>query len=278
VKRWAKNVISAIAEGATRSVGLSLLDVYYKHNGILQYEDAVVSGEDFFVRRVLKSSLAHSSPVLFDVGANVGDYCAMLATNIPRARILAFEPNRASFQHLADRFSGNVAITPMNVGLGAESGEQELYDYTAESGSVHASLYPDVFHSIYRCGAPKPVKVVIDTLDAVCLKARIDKLHFLKIDTEGNELAVLKGGSRLVSKAKIDIIQFEFNEMNVISRTFLRDFYDILQPYVMFRLSESGLICLGEYNTRHEIFKFQNIVAARRDIAAEWIDRFCARR
>lgn len=46
----------------------------------------------------------------------------------------------------------------------------------------------------------------------------------------------------------------------------------------MFRLSEFGLIRLGNYDTRHEIFKFQNIVAARKDIATNWIPRFCVPR
>jgi FkbM family methyltransferase len=278
VKRWAKDIVGSIAETATRNIGFNLLNLYYKHNGILQFKDAVVSGEDFFVRKVLKSSVPNTAAMLFDVGANVGDYCALLARNIPHARIFAFEPNPASFQHLVGRFSENVSITPVKVGLGASPGEQELYDYSTEVGSVHASLYPDVLKSIHSCGAPKPIKVMIETLDSICLQKGIEKLHFLKIDTEGNELAVLQGGSNLVSKERIDIIQFEFNEMNVISRTFLHDFYDILQGYSMFRLSKSGLISLGEYDSRHEIFKFQNIVAARRHIAVEWVPRFCTRR
>jgi len=59
--------------------------------------------------------------------------------------------------------------------------------------------------------------------------------------------------------------------------SFLQNFYNILPTHVMFRLSESGLISLGDYDTRHEIFEFQNIVAARRDIAANWIPKFCIR-
>src|SRR5262249_1560543 len=175
------------------------------------------------------------------------------------------------------RFSRATAIKIIGMGLGAVPAERDLYDYSADGGSRHATLYADVMTLIHHCEAPTPIKVNIKTLDSICLEYGIKHLHFLKIDTEGHELAVLQGAHRLVSEEKIDIIQFEFDEMNVYSRVFLRDFYNILPNYTMFRLSESGLISLGDYDARYEVFKFQNIVAARKDIAANWIPKFCIR-
>src|SRR6185436_3522307 len=86
-------------------------------------------------------------------------------------------------------------------------------------------------------------------------------VDFLKIDTEGNELKVLKGAQSLLQKNAIRAIQFEFNEMNVVSRVFLRDFYDILAGYTFYRLLPDGLLPLGRYSARNEIFAFQNIFA-----------------
>ena len=61
-------------------------------------------------------------------------------------------------------------------------------------------------------------------------------------------------------------MQFEFNEMNVISRVFLKDFYDLLgDEWDFFRLDTRKLIYLGRrYDSANEIFKFQNIVAIRK--------------
>lgn len=86
----------------------------------------------------------------------------------------------------------------------------------------------------------------------------------LKIDTEGHELNVLKGARLTIAKGMVDVIQIEFNEMNVISRTFFKDIIDILPGYDFYRLLPDGLLPLGAYKILDfEIFAFQNIVALK---------------
>jgi hypothetical protein len=101
----------------------------------------------------------------------------------------------------------------------------------------------------------------------------------MKIDTEGHEYAVLQGSQELLQRGAFRLIQFEFNQMNVMSRVFLKDFYDLLgEGYVFFRLSEHELIPLEGYNTRNEIFIFQNIIAVWRPLAeAETFRRYVRR-
>jgi FkbM family methyltransferase len=275
MERWLKHKLLLLAEKVILRSGRSnSARIYFKHHGIWQHNSLTASGEDLFISRVLKSSIPDRFPILFDVGANIGDYSATLLEHVPSARIFAFEPNPASFKTLSERFSKHASITALNVGLGRTSGDLNLYDYTSDEGSAHATLHLDVMKSVHHCTAPKCIRVTIETLEAICRANGIDRLNFLKIDTEGNEFSVLEGARNMIAQQKIDIIQFEFNEMNVISRVFLRDFYDLLPEYSMFRLSEHGLIGLGDYNARHEIFAFQNIVAARKDIAVNW-RRFC---
>ncbi len=83
----------------------------------------------------------------------------------------------------------------------------------------------------------------------------------MKLDTEGHELEVLKGATGLISQDAIGVIQFEFNEMNVLSRVFLRDFYRLLEGYYMYRLDSNRLVPLYRYSSENEIFRFQNFVA-----------------
>jgi hypothetical protein len=65
----------------------------------------------------------------------------------------------------------------------------------------------------------------------------------------------------MISLDRIDFIQFEFNEMNIISRVFLKDFYQILSNYNLYRLDSNRLIPLFNYDSTNEIFKFQNFLA-----------------
>jgi hypothetical protein len=54
--------------------------------------------------------------------------------------------------------------------------------------------------------------------------------------------------------------------MNVMSRSFLKDFYDILPDYNLYRLHKDGLIRLGNYDSSNEIFLFQNIIACLKEV------------
>ena len=71
------------------------------------------------------------------------------------------------------------------------------------------------------------------------LNAHLDNLpniSLLKIDTEGHELPVFRDALESIRANKIDAIKFEFNEMNVISPAFFKDFFNLLNNYLLIRL------------------------------------------
>ena len=73
---------------------------------------------------------------------------------------------------------------------------------------------------------------------------------------------VLRGITEFIQSGKIGAIHFELNEMNVSSRTFFRDFWDILPNYVFYRLLPTGMVKIERYSPLFcEIFAYQNIVA-----------------
>jgi FkbM family methyltransferase len=51
--------------------------------------------------------------------------------------------------------------------------------------------------------------VEIVTLDAFCQTKAIDTINFLKIDTEGGDLEVLKGAVNMLTGQKVDLVQVE---------------------------------------------------------------------
>jgi len=124
-------------------------------------------------------------------------------------------------------------------------------------------LHGELFTLLHKPENIRSFEVELDTLDNYCENQKLSFIDFIKIDTEGNELAVLQGARQMIATGGLPFIQFEFNEMNVISRSFLKDFYKVLEGYEFFRLMPNGLFPLGAYNAGNEIFAFQNIIALR---------------
>ncbi len=54
-------------------------------------------------------------------------------------------------------------------------------------------------------------RVPVCTLDQFTASRNITKIHFLKVDAEGYDLAVLEGATSLLRSGAIDIFMFEFN-------------------------------------------------------------------
>jgi FkbM family methyltransferase len=243
---------------------LDLLLVAYNNIGILNFENETISGEQFLLTRVLKENLVSiSRPVIFDVGASVGKYSMMMAKEFPDAQIYAFEPNCNTFGQLIANV-GNLAKC-FNAGMGNDEKTEKIFSYSDNLASSHASMFVDVFHMFHNTKDVTEIDFQMITLDKFCEREKITDIDFLKIDTEGNELNVLMGAKRMLSDGRIKIIQFEFGECDVYSRVFLRDFYELLADYNIYRLDSQRLIPLFEYASTNEIFRFQNFIAVRKD-------------
>ncbi len=225
--------------------------------GILNYENDKVSGEDQFIKRLVKN---RKEGIIFDIGANIGDYSEKIIKSNQLMTIYAFEPHPISFSKLKNRINHKNFIA-VNAAVGEMAGEVNLYDYAEDDGSSHASLYSDVIEKIHKSKSTHH-QVNMLPLDDFVKKNKIEYITLLKIDAEGNELNILKGIDKFLKERRIEMIHFEFNEMNISSRVFFRDFYEKLIDYDIYRLLPNGMIRLNSYNPLVcEIFAYQNIVA-----------------
>jgi FkbM family methyltransferase len=225
--------------------------------GVLNFENDAASGEGHFLKTLLKG---RSGCVVFDVGANVGNYSRMIFEASPQARVYAFEPHPKTFSVLSTAMR-EFDFSPVNAAAGEKEGEFSLFDYESGDGSSHASLYKDVIENIHKAKSVEHTVKVIE-LDAFARNNNIEKIDLLKIDTEGNELSVLKSILGHIRAGKVGAIHFEFNEMNVSSRTFFRDFWELLPNYDFYRLLPKGMARIESYSPVYcEIFAYQNIVA-----------------
>jgi FkbM family methyltransferase len=235
--------------------------------GVLNYQNDEISGERYLIRTWLPKAIGgRKNPVFLDVGANVGHYSAMLLEQFPTAFIHAFEPHPKNYSRLIGNAFPVQRAKCHNVAIGESKGSLTLYDYAANDGSQHASLYEATITE-FNDRAAVGTTVPVETLDEVAANEGIAYIDFLKIDTEGHELAVLAGASQLLRDGRIGHIQFEFNALHVFSRAFFRDFRKILHTHSFYRLLPKGLLPLDANITTTEIFAFQNIVAVPKHAA-----------
>jgi FkbM family methyltransferase len=225
------------------------------------------SGEENFIRKMLPSLIKSNNPTLLDVGAYEGNYSELLSGSFTTGKIYSFEPNPKTFIRLMSNLRSNA--TGINKAVGASRGFLDLYDHADSESSEHASLHEGVISSIHGSVASS-VKVEVTTIDEFSQEHNIVHIDFLKIDAEGHELQVLKGAEKMIKNNSIGIIQIEFNEMNVVSRVFFRDFVNLLVEYIPFRLLPYGAMRLKSNPLRSEIFAFQNLVFINKKISVDF--------
>ena len=139
-------------------------------------------------------------------------------------------------------------------------------DHGHNDGSAHASLHKGVIEQIHNSSSIC-YEVDVDILDDFILRNSIEKINLLKIDTEGNELNVLLGAQASLKSGLIEVIHFEFNEMNVFSRVLFKDIWEFLPNYDFYRMLPNGLVPIQNYSPVFcEIFAYQNIVAKLKNV------------
>lgn len=228
------------------------------HNGE-QECDMAINGELGFLRETLRDCA-----VVFDIGANVGDWTALALRVNPNLHIQCFEPCDATFRILSARHFGNHVVLN-NFGLGDEPGTAVLHVTGEGKSSGGNSLYRRT--SVARYEVLREETIHIETFDHYCIDAGIPEVDFVKIDTEGHELQVLKGMREYIKASLVRIIQFEYGGTYIDARILLRDvwgYIENLNPrYRFYKLFPYGPKRIPSYTPTLENFQYANYAIIR---------------
>jgi FkbM family methyltransferase len=151
--------------------------------------------------KAVKTHLPGCAPsVIFDVGANNGRIAITLAASFPEATVYAFEPVAETFRALTENASRDPRIRPFNLALGARSRKARMR-IKSLSVSNRIAGWRDFL---------KPSETVTMTSgDNFCGEHGLDRIGFLKIDSEGHDLQVLVGFRKMLTAARIDLVEAE---------------------------------------------------------------------
>jgi FkbM family methyltransferase len=211
--------------------------------------------------RYLKQCIQKCS-VVFDVGANRGEWTKLALTLNPLISVHCFEPIKEMFSLLlTNSFPSNV--TSNNMGLSSESGRKDIY-LGVQSLYARTGL-----NAGWRISSPgKPERIDLTTLDDYCMEKNINKIDLLKCDVEGHEYSVFLGGKKMLSEGKIDRIQFEYGGCFIDARVLLKDIFELLTGfnYSIYKIMPKGLLPIPEYDQRLENFTYKNFAAVRKSI------------
>ncbi len=193
------------------TLGTSIVGRISRHEGYEDRKIARISG-------VLKN---RSSPLLLDIGANIGLVSLAVTSEVADVRVMAFEPGQKQYA-LFDktiRYNGINNIELFNFAVGEKEGVEDF----AVHRHIHSS--GDGFIDTRRAGRTRTARVSVRTLDSVWEEKNSPRIDVIKIDTEGAELMVLRGAVNVIETCR-PVIFLEINRQNL--KVYPYDAVDIL--------------------------------------------------
>jgi len=217
LKRWFKRNSHNPVLKVLAGFGRSMNRLYENRN-----HDIHSNGEVWLLRQ-----LASTNPqVIFDGGANIGEYAIESAENCPSAAVYCFEPVPETFKILEDatrEFSSRTILVQKGLSDQNQNLSINIFDSNAHSSIfAHDGITPET---------KSQLTIEVIKGDDYFHEKRLEKIDFLKLDVEGAEMKALKGFEKCLKEKRIRVIQLEYGYINILTKNLLMDYYDYLLPF-----------------------------------------------
>jgi len=150
---------------------------------------------------------------VIDIGANTGQFARLIHHLVPQSDIYSFEPLASCFEELQREMGRVKQFRALKYALGEEDGEVDMHrsEFSPSSSlltmkQLHAKLFPYTAKTWVE-------RVPMRTLDGVATDLQFRDNVLVKIDVQGYEDRVIRGGGRTVSRAKALIVETSFQPL-----------------------------------------------------------------
>lgn len=150
---------------------------------------------------------------ILDIGANEGQFADKMHSLFPETKIYSFEPIPEAFEQLDKNFREIKQIKGINLALGDTAGEITFNKNESSASSSFLEMTDTHVKGFDFAVKTVPIKVKVDTLDNVMSTENIDLPMLIKIDVQGFEDKVIKGGADTIKKAEMVICEVSFTEL-----------------------------------------------------------------
>jgi FkbM family methyltransferase len=149
--------------------------------------------------------------VIYDIGANIGTWTLLTKSVYPLAAIFAFEPLELHCQAYLRTIATLEHVTLHHVALGSIPGQ---FDMQVPTQSDSASLLPmaAACQDVFDLKFDKSVTVTVERLDDYARTHHLPAPDLMKLDVQGFECEVLKGGAKSLECANAVIAEVSFRE------------------------------------------------------------------
>ncbi len=129
--------------------------------------------------------------VIYDIGANKGEFAHLMREHFPTAHIECFEANEENAPDLQG-FSNHIVL------LGSENKDNIPFYKIKEGFNTGDSMYLEVSNA-FREGNYTTVLKQMVTLDSFSVEKKLRNPDFVKLDVQGAELDILRGMQTMLS-------------------------------------------------------------------------------
>ncbi len=161
-------------------------------------------------RNPLRSVVGPHVKTVLDIGANIGQFAQHIRRICPDAFIYSFEPLPAVFEKLKFAARADERMCPLNLCLGDSHGLAEFFQ---NEFSASSSVLPITEHSgkvFPYIARTSKVEVPMTTLDKWAASRHFTPELLVKLDVQGFEDRVIKGGECTLRAAKYVICEVSF--------------------------------------------------------------------